>query len=1540
MNRIHIANQGTSRYFFCLILVSLIITLLIGCGGGSGGSYNPGTSVSPGSAQLSTEGIISGIITTNNLSSSLKALSKKVSFDQTSSGTPIPNADVWISELPQKLAKTDSTGHFSISGIPFGSNFKIVARYKIDQEGNTLIARSQSISLSTTKPAADIGPLLLQPGVNSISGILKDQYDKPVINAELTLWGIKFTTDSSGKFITPSLPYSIASDEIIITSPGLKDTKVPIVFSHSTTSSLVELSIPPVGEINIPPVIFISSAPDTVSPQTEVKLQVEIFDPDELDPNFFKPKWSVTDGTLASTPDPKTIVWRTPSESGLATISVSVIDSRGAKASVHAGFAIGGISIPVIRIASVFPTSGSPGTPVKITGTGFGTKTDKSFVSFNGALSQLVSWSNTTIDTIVPTSAKTGILLISTGDIEKSAGIFSIPEMQVSSIYPTSGSSGTIVKISGNGFGLSSESSSISFNGKQSTFISWNDSEIRTIVPSQANSGMLVVNIRGQEFAPANFVIPDPTLSISPDYGPPLSEFTIRGSDFGGTQESGSSSVFINTVPVDIQSWNDTAIKCKIPATSTSGIIAVKTHGSTLTAGIFTISRVFSVSSTKGTIGTELVINGEGFGPSQNGAGISFANKAAFPIKSWSAGQISGIVPSQASSGQITGTIQNIDFRISDFNFSAVNNISIIGGKPGDPIDISGIGFGATQGSGKVLIGGLAAPVINWSDTSIRITIPDGATSGPLSVMAGDLKTNETTLYIIFLNSIFPIYGFSGTHLILSGNGFGSNIGSVLFGETLAKQFVSWSDNRIELVVPDGISGTQDVVVSNTSNRSNSQKFAVTEFGSIDKMGGWTGLEVTITGRNFGIATPENKLLFNSHEAPIIQWTDSSIVSRVPLNSASGPLILKINGYNYTVGTKDFTVVKNLAYEAVVPAWSGPRNKSNPQLTCAAIASNGNILVSDYDNNWIWQYDSTGKYLGKMGTEGNGNAQFYLPWGITFDSAGNIFIADSGNDRIQKFSGNGDFLGWFGRDTKGTTGWHPADSPQTVPTYGNQDGEFKSPTSLAINSSGDLYIADTGNHRIQKLKGNGDFVKSIGKIGAANGNGDGEFNYPGSVSFDSKGNLFVADTGNHRIQVFDQFDSLQYWFGQDDANATGTHTPGSGRTGKRGNFPGMFDSPNWVNLNSSDTIFVADTNNNRIQSFDSNAQFINEIGQFGSGLGQYQSPVSVIFSGGSLFIADMTNSRVQVVDPNNIFLKSIEPDTSGLNTDPTKLAVDQIRQLLYVVDTGDPQASPESSVNVFDLSGNFIRKLGSFGSGAGQFRFPRGIAVDSSGNVYVADSKNARIQKFNQDGAFLKKWGAYGTGDGQFSLLQQVAIDSSGNFIYAIDSLGNRVQKFTLNGDFISKWGKSGSGDGEFNHPIDLAIDSSGTVYIVDTDNNRIQKFTPDGALIGWWGADTLDYVGWHNPGSQRTAVSGYLDGAFQQPSGIAIDIEGSVYVLDPANKRIQLFSSNQAVGDIAGLSQTISLDFDSFGIALDAGRRIYITRSDKLIQKFVPKAN
>jgi DNA-binding beta-propeller fold protein YncE len=262
----------------------------------------------------------------------------------------------------------------------------------------------------------------------------------------------------------------------------------------------------------------------------------------------------------------------------------------------------------------------------------------------------------------------------------------------------------------------------------------------------------------------------------------------------------------------------------------------------------------------------------------------------------------------------------------------------------------------------------------------------------------------------------------------------------------------------------------------------------------------------------------------------------------------------------------------------------------------------------------------------------------------------------------------------------------------------------------------------------------------------------------------------------------------------------------------------------------------------------------------------------------------------------------------------------------------------------------FLFKWGTCCTGDGQMQYPSGIAVNSSGTVYVADVNNRRIQFFSSSGAFLGKWGTSGSGDGQFNHFYSVALDSSGQ-VYVADRNNHRIQVFSSTGDFIRKWGTFGTGNGQFQYPYGVAVDGTGQVYVTDTNNNRVQVFSSSGVFLTKWTANypygiAVDdssgrvYVtDVNNSRIQAFTKLGSLlgnwgsygtgDGQFNQPYGVAVDNAGQVFVADTYNNRIQVLSS--AGGFLrkwgtggAGNGQL----YWPFAVTMDASGRAYVADS------------
>jgi len=308
---------------------------------------------------------------------------------------------------------------------------------------------------------------------------------------------------------------------------------------------------------------------------------------------------------------------------------------------------------------------------------------------------------------------------------------------------------------------------------------------------------------------------------------------------------------------------------------------------------------------------------------------------------------------------------------------------------------------------------------------------------------------------------------------------------------------------------------------------------------------------------------------------------------------------------------------------------------------------------------------------------------------------------------------------------------------------------------------------------------------------------------------------------------------------------------------------------------------VADTDNNRIQKFSPDGGLLSIWGSAGNR--QFHDHRGIAIGGnGNVYVTDSGNNRVQKLSSSGEVLAMWGSRGAGDEKfyDPQGIAVDRSGNF-YVADTIN------HGVKKFSPDGVFLTKWGSEGeepwdlpggSEDGQLLCPFGVAVDRSGNVYVADTYNYHIQKFSPWGWFLTKWGSEGSGDGEFKNPTGIAVDGSGN-VYVTDIDNNCIQKFSSDGVFLTSWGSFGSEDGQFNHPAGVAVEGNGNIYVADTDNNRIQKFSSDGVFLTSWGS------------------YGSEDGQFNRPSGVAVDRSGNVYVADSGNDRIQKFTYPNSTG-------------------------------------------
>ncbi len=260
---------------------------------------------------------------------------------------------------------------------------------------------------------------------------------------------------------------------------------------------------------------------------------------------------------------------------------------------------------------------------------------------------------------------------------------------------------------------------------------------------------------------------------------------------------------------------------------------------------------------------------------------------------------------------------------------------------------------------------------------------------------------------------------------------------------------------------------------------------------------------------------------------------------------------------------------------------------------------------------------------------------------------------------------------------------------------------------------------------------------------------------------------------------------------------------------------------------------------------------------------------------------------------------------------------------------------------------------GSSGSGPGQFFRLGSIGINASGNVYVADIDNNRVQVFDQSGNFLRAWGSSGTGNGEFQHPEGVAVNSSG-FIFVVDTGNYRVQVFTATGQFVTKWGTQGTEDGKFLDPRFVAISPNGNVLVADYNSRRIQEFSPTGNFLDVFEVGTNIFgitfdtqgriyvsgasegmIGVFNGISKAFLynVGGYgsLPGQLSGPVGIAVNSSGFLHVADTGNIRLQVFDSSGKLQSIWSPRDENRPEIQAFSqIAINVTGHIYLVDTFK----------
>ncbi|MEM7117926.1 MAG: NHL repeat-containing protein, partial [Chloroflexota bacterium] len=575
------------------------------------------------------------------------------------------------------------------------------------------------------------------------------------------------------------------------------------------------------------------------------------------------------------------------------------------------------------------------------------------------------------------------------------------------------------------------------------------------------------------------------------------------------------------------------------------------------------------------------------------------------------------------------------------------------------------------------------------------------------------------------------------------------------------------------------------------------------------------------------------------------------------------------------------------------------------------VDSSGNVYVSDFNRSRIVKFNSSGNVITTWGSPGTDADQFLGPQGMVV--VGNrLYVADRFNVRISVFDLDGNFIETWGWGVDDGTNAFQICTVATLPCqtglFGTEAGQFNQPIDIAADSNDNIYVIEEDNQRLQLFDSSGNFIEARGygvddgtnvyqictsacQIGIF-GEEAGQFARPFAIAIDSNDNVYISDSRDDRVQKFDSNGDFVFALGwgvdtNSDAFEICTAASAPCQAGHPGDGLGQFNSAEGLAVDANDNLYVADSGNQRIQTFDSNGNFLGTFGQPGADVGLIDDPEDlVIDADGNILMIDKGLHKVVEY---SLLPTSFLLDDGGSDSFPYLEPGD------YTIEETSLPAG--WALNNIDCGNASAAVNGTSATVTVGFGEDITCTYSNRGAADLTISKTTNPTGSSEDFDILVSYAVTGTVDAP--TIGAMATDSSGN-LYAYNSSTNQVVKFDNLLNPLLAWGGPGNGAGEFHFAsaIYIAVDGNDNIYVSDERNNRIQIFDSSGTFIEMWGYGVDDGSGVFQICTAatlpcQTGSSGANAGQFWRPNQVAFDSVGNVYATDFNNNRVQKLDSS-----------------------------------------------